>query len=240
MMSDLSTIRRFLGFGMLFIVINIAQIAVVRRDPAAPLLAAGPGGAGLDRARGSGSCCAPRRPTPGHPARSRTRPATSPRRSRRRRTGSGPSSPSVGSPTSSAPSTPRAAPAARHRDRPGPGPRSSGTLLGAIPSVTLIIVLGFGALAAGQGRVTLGTLVAFTTLMMSLVWPVVGTWASPPRDGAGGDDRRRPDRRDPRRREHHPRRHRELAEVRGELSLQHVPFRFPDADADVLHDVNLA
>ena len=29
MMSDLSTIRRFLGFGMLFIVVNIAQIAVV-------------------------------------------------------------------------------------------------------------------------------------------------------------------------------------------------------------------
>ena len=38
--------------------------------------------------------------------------------------------------------------------------------------MTLIIVLGFGALAAGQGRVTLGTLVAFITLMMSLVWPV--------------------------------------------------------------------
>src|SRR3712207_9034277 len=29
MMSDLSTIRRFLGFGMLFIVVNLAQIAVV-------------------------------------------------------------------------------------------------------------------------------------------------------------------------------------------------------------------
>ena len=33
-------------------------------------------------------------------------------------------------------------------------------------------MLGFGALAAGQGRLTLGTLVAFITLMLSLVWPV--------------------------------------------------------------------
>jgi ATP-binding cassette subfamily B protein len=46
------------------------------------------------------------------------------------------------------------------------------TFLEIIPSVTLIIVLGFGAVAAGQGKVTLGTLVAFITLMLSLVWPV--------------------------------------------------------------------
>ena len=46
------------------------------------------------------------------------------------------------------------------------------TFLGVIPSVTLIIVLTLGALAVAQERVTLGTLVAFTTLMMSLVWPV--------------------------------------------------------------------
>ena len=46
------------------------------------------------------------------------------------------------------------------------------TFLEVIPSVTLIIVLALGALAVAQDRVTLGTLVAFTTLMMSLVWPV--------------------------------------------------------------------
>ena len=28
---------------------------------------------------------------------------------------------------------------------------------------------------------------------------------------------------------------RELTDVRGELALEHVSFRFPDADADVLH-----
>ena len=46
------------------------------------------------------------------------------------------------------------------------------TFLEVIPNVALIIVLGFGAIAAGQGRLTMGTLVAFITLMLSLVWPV--------------------------------------------------------------------
>ncbi len=46
------------------------------------------------------------------------------------------------------------------------------TLLEVIPNVTLIIVLAFGAYAAGHGLVTLGTLVAFITMMLSLVWPI--------------------------------------------------------------------
>lgn len=46
------------------------------------------------------------------------------------------------------------------------------TLLEVIPNVTLIIVLGFGAYAAGHGLVTMGTLVAFITMMLSLVWPI--------------------------------------------------------------------
>jgi len=46
------------------------------------------------------------------------------------------------------------------------------TVLEVIPNLTLIIVLGFGAYAAGHGYVTMGTLVAFITMMLSLVWPV--------------------------------------------------------------------
>lgn len=46
------------------------------------------------------------------------------------------------------------------------------TLLEIIPNLTLIIVLGFGAYAAGHGHVTMGTLVAFITMMLSLVWPI--------------------------------------------------------------------
>lgn len=46
------------------------------------------------------------------------------------------------------------------------------TLLEAIPSVTVILVLGLGAYAAGRDLVSLGTLVAFITMMLSLVWPI--------------------------------------------------------------------
>ena len=46
------------------------------------------------------------------------------------------------------------------------------TLLEIIPNLTLIVVLGFGAYAAGHGLVTMGTLVAFITMMLSLVWPI--------------------------------------------------------------------
>ena len=46
------------------------------------------------------------------------------------------------------------------------------TLLEAIPTVSLIVVLGLGAYAAGNGLVTMGTLVAFITMMLSLVWPI--------------------------------------------------------------------
>ncbi|MEZ0363810.1 ABC transporter ATP-binding protein [Mycobacterium sp. pUA109] len=46
------------------------------------------------------------------------------------------------------------------------------TLLEVIPTLTLIVVLGLGADAAGRGLVSMGTLVAFITLMLSLVWPL--------------------------------------------------------------------
>lgn len=46
------------------------------------------------------------------------------------------------------------------------------TVLEVIPNLTLIVVLGVGAYAAGHGHVTMGTLVAFITMMLSLVWPI--------------------------------------------------------------------
>ncbi|CAJ1498849.1 ABC transporter ATP-binding protein [[Mycobacterium] holstebronense] len=46
------------------------------------------------------------------------------------------------------------------------------TLLEVIPNFTLIGVLAVGAYAAGHHLVTMGTLVAFVTLMLSLVWPL--------------------------------------------------------------------
>jgi len=46
------------------------------------------------------------------------------------------------------------------------------TLLEVIPNLTLIVVFGFGAYAAGHGLVTLGSLAAFITMTLSLVWPI--------------------------------------------------------------------
>ncbi|ORV70931.1 ABC transporter [Mycolicibacter hiberniae] len=46
------------------------------------------------------------------------------------------------------------------------------TLLEVIPNFTLISVVAFGAYAAGHHLVTMGTLVAFITMMLSLIWPL--------------------------------------------------------------------
>jgi ATP-binding cassette subfamily B protein len=105
------------------------------------------------------------------------------------------------------------------------------TLLEVIPNLTLIVVLGFGAYAAGHGLVTMGTLVAFITMMLSLVWPIaslgfllsmtqesmtaanrVAEIFDAPREITGGP------RADP------PR--------GGRLELMNVSFRFPDAAPD--------
>ncbi|MGZ4436923.1 MAG: ABC transporter transmembrane domain-containing protein, partial [Nocardioidaceae bacterium] len=46
------------------------------------------------------------------------------------------------------------------------------TFLEVIPNFAVVVVLLLGALGVGHGVLTLGTLVAFITLMLSLVWPV--------------------------------------------------------------------
>jgi ATP-binding cassette, subfamily B, bacterial len=112
------------------------------------------------------------------------------------------------------------------------------TFLEVIPSLTLILVLGLGAVAAGQGRLTLGTLVAFLTLLLSLVWPVaaLGFLLAMAQESMTAADR--------------------IVEIfdaendiiDGDLNLDHVKgqvrfagvgFRFPDAETDVLHDIDL-
>ncbi len=46
------------------------------------------------------------------------------------------------------------------------------TFLEVIPNVAVVVVLLLGAIGVGRGNLTPGTLVAFITLMLSLVWPV--------------------------------------------------------------------
>jgi ATP-binding cassette subfamily B protein len=124
------------------------------------------------------------------------------------------------------------------------------TLLEIIPNISLIIVLGFGALAAGRGLVTLGTLVAFITMMLSLVWPIasLGFLISMTQEAMTAANRiaeifdapiditdgPRPEpspsgRMEPRGR----------IEPSGLLEFDDVGFRFPDSDTWVLRHVSL-
>ncbi len=112
------------------------------------------------------------------------------------------------------------------------------TFLEVIPTLTLIVVLGIGALAAAQHRLTLGTLVAFITLMLSLIWPVaaMGYLLSMAQDAMTAADRVAEILDAPETIHDGPL---TLPDPRGELRFSNVDFRFPDADADTLHDVNL-
>lgn len=112
------------------------------------------------------------------------------------------------------------------------------TFLEVIPNLTLVVVLGLGALAVADGRITLGTLVAFLTLMLSLVWPVasLGFLISMLQETMTAADRVTEVMDSPLEIADGPG---DLDRPRGHLRLEGVCFRFPDADEDVLHDVHL-
>ena len=122
------------------------------------------------------------------------------------------------------------------------------TLLEIIPNISLIIVLGFGALAAGRGLVTLGTLVAFITMMLSLVWPIasLGFLISMTQEAMTAANRIAEifdapiDITDGPRPEPSPRGRmdaNDLLEPGGLLEFDDVGFRFPDSDTWVLRHV---
>src|SRR3954463_11386807 len=113
------------------------------------------------------------------------------------------------------------------------------TFLEMIPNLAVVVVLLLGAIGVGKGALTPGELVAFITLMLSLVWPVsslgvilamaqeamtaaarvLEIFDTEP-DIVPGD--------------------RQVAAPRGHLRFEHVDFAFPDApDEPVLRDVNL-
>jgi ATP-binding cassette subfamily B protein len=113
------------------------------------------------------------------------------------------------------------------------------TFLEIIPNLAVVVVLLLGAIGVGRGALTPGELVAFITLMLSLVWPVsaLGVILAMAQeamtaaarileifdtrsDVVGGD--------------------RTIEEPRGHVRFEHVDFAFPDApDEPVLRDVNL-
>lgn len=112
------------------------------------------------------------------------------------------------------------------------------TLLEAFPSVLLVVVLGGAAVAAADGLLTLGQVVSFVTLLLSLAWPVgsLGFLLSFMREAQTAADRvcevfdapltvvsgtRR------------------ISDPRGAVSLRGVSFRFDDAATPTLTDVTL-
>jgi ATP-binding cassette subfamily B protein len=112
------------------------------------------------------------------------------------------------------------------------------TFLEIIPNLSLVAVLLLGALAVGRDAVSLGTLVAFISLMLQLIWPIesLGFILAMAQEAMTASDRVmdifdtpsavRSGRR-------------ELAEPRGHLRLEQVGFSYPDSDEIVLHDVNI-
>jgi ATP-binding cassette subfamily B protein len=112
------------------------------------------------------------------------------------------------------------------------------TFLEVMPNAALVLVLLLGAAAVGRGSLTLGTLVAFITLMLQLVWPVaaLGVILAMAQEAMTAADRvcelldTKPS---------VVGGNRVLDQPRGHLRLEGVGFRFPDSEVDVLHDVDL-
>jgi len=112
------------------------------------------------------------------------------------------------------------------------------TFLEVIPNISLAIVLLLGALGVGHHHLTLGTLVAFITLMLQLIWPIesLGVILAMAQEAmtaadrvldifdtesaiVGGDT--------------------ELDGAVGHLRFEHLDFHYPDSHELILRDVNL-
>ena len=113
------------------------------------------------------------------------------------------------------------------------------TFLEVIPNLAVAVVLLLGAIGVGRGALTPGELVAFITLMLSLVWPVssLGVILAMAQEAMTAAARvleifdTEPD---------IVSGEQAVTARRGHLRFEHVDFAFPDApDEPVLRDVNL-
>jgi len=113
------------------------------------------------------------------------------------------------------------------------------SFLGVIPNLAVVVVLLLGAIGVGNGALTPGELVAFITMMLSLVWPVasLGVILTMAQEAMTASARileifdTEPDIVSGTRRIDRP---------LGHLRFEHVDFAFPDSpDEPILRDVNL-
>ena len=117
-----------------------------------------------------------------------------------------------------------------------------GPLYEMIPNLSLAVIVVVGAVAVSTGTLTLGQLVAFATLQMGLVWPVesLGWILAAGQEAMTAADRiydvfdteptivDRPDARAIR-----------PADVTGQVRFENVSFRYPGTGTDVLSGVDL-
>jgi len=114
------------------------------------------------------------------------------------------------------------------------------SLLELIPNVVMALVVLIGGLAVAHHSMSLGALVAFTTLLVLLQWPIIdiGWILSMAQEAATAADRIQevfatvPAVAD-------PAAPAVLANPRGHLRFEHVSFAFPDADEPTLRDIDL-
>jgi ATP-binding cassette subfamily B protein len=114
------------------------------------------------------------------------------------------------------------------------------TLLDVIPNLALAIVLCIGALAVAKGLLSLGGLIAFLSLQLQLVWPIdaLGWILAIGQEAATAAERVYEVLDTPVEIADQPTAT-ALGAVRGRLRLERVGFHYPDTHQPVLHDVNL-
>jgi ATP-binding cassette subfamily B protein len=114
------------------------------------------------------------------------------------------------------------------------------TLLDVIPNLALAVVLCVGALAVAKGLLSLGGLIAFLSLQLQLVWPIdaLGWILAIGQEAATAAERVYEVLDTPVEIADRPAAV-PLGGVQGRLRLEGVGFRYPDAERPVLHDVSL-
>jgi ATP-binding cassette, subfamily B, bacterial len=114
------------------------------------------------------------------------------------------------------------------------------SLLQLIPNLTMAFVVLFGSLAVAHGSMTLGALVAFVTLLVLLQWPVIDIgWILAMAEEAATAATRILEVFDSEPAITDPPQPIPLVKVRGRLTFSHVAFQFGDADEPTLRDVTL-
>lgn len=112
------------------------------------------------------------------------------------------------------------------------------TLLEVFPNVLLVLISGGAAYAAAAGLLTLGQVVAFVTLLLSIAWPIggLGFLLSFAGEAASAADRVVEVFDEPVTIRSGTR---TIAEPRGKLEFRDVDFQFDDASFSTLHGLNL-